>query len=79
MKNIEEEFLFLLKKLSGKISQSDVENVTELIEHQECGVALEILCSQLFENEAKINHEEFNAIRELSELLEVDISTYQFN
>ena len=79
MENIEEEFLLLLQKLSEKISRADVENVKELIQHQECGVALEILCSQLFENDVKIDREEFNAIRELSELLNVDISSYQFN
>lgn len=76
MRNINENFLNFLIKISHKTSRQDFENIRELIEHREGGVALELLCAQLYEYEVIIDSVELAAIRDFSKTFNVDVSGY---
>jgi hypothetical protein len=69
-------FLDLLNSLSGRLPESDIKNVDELVAHNESGVALEILCAQLFEYDIPLSKSELRAISSLSNVLDCDISAY---
>ncbi len=60
---------YQLEKLVGELTDfltvEDIKNVHELINHGECGVALELICSQLFEYEVAISSEMLQRIKEI--------------
>ncbi len=64
----------LLSTLADRLRAEDVRNVEHLVDHDEGGIALEILCTQLFEFDAMLRPSERAEIQSLANLLEVDVS-----
>lgn len=64
----------LLSALADRLRPEDVQNVEHLIDHNESGVALEILCSQLDEFDAMLRPSELAEIRSLAKQFDVDVS-----
>lgn len=70
-------FSRLLDKLAGRLSHNDIENVADLVNNRECGVALEIMCAQLYEYDVGIHECELAIVKDLSEFLATDVSSYR--
>lgn len=49
MKTLEEKFIVLLTQLGPSLTDTDVEQIQELVDANELGVAFESFCTQLFE------------------------------
>lgn len=45
----------IVAECAANLQQSDVDAALELVEHSEWGVALEMVCTQLFEYDASVN------------------------
>lgn len=52
MKTLEQQFRELLEELEEKLTFSDCEQIRELVDANELGVAFENFCTQLFERDA---------------------------
>jgi hypothetical protein len=50
---------------SDRLKKQDVENILEMANHNEWGIAFEILCAQLYEWNSPISQEECDALRQL--------------
>ena len=64
----------LLPTLAGKLSAQDSRTVEELIDHNECVIAFENMCTQLHEFDAQLSSTELKEIRSIASLLNVDVS-----
>ncbi|MBS0655628.1 MAG: MafI family immunity protein [Verrucomicrobia bacterium] len=54
--------------------KNDVKTIIELIEHNECGVAYEILCTQLYEYDVQISSNFYEKIFSLGKAMEMQPS-----
>ncbi|WP_035058712.1 MafI family immunity protein [Andreprevotia chitinilytica] len=64
----------LLPKFSGRLPDRDLENARDLIEHREWGVGLELLCTQLDENDVVLSADVISVLGAIAGKLNVDIS-----
>lgn len=64
----------MLSVLAGRLAPNDARMVEELIDHNECGVALENLCTQLYEFGARLSAAELSEIGAIARVLNVDVS-----
>jgi hypothetical protein len=69
----EERLRLLLPTLAGRLGSQDARSVEELIDHNECGVALENMCAQLHEFDAALSTTELDELRLIASLLGVDV------
>lgn len=67
-------FRLLLPTLAGRLGPTDARMVGDLIDHNECGIALESMCTQLHEFDATLSAIELGEIQAISSLLNVDVS-----
>lgn len=78
MSEIEKELKEILEKSRFGLTETDFNNANEFIKHGEYGVALELICDQLYENEAVINDALLNSIRGLANSMRLDNSCWDF-
>lgn len=78
MKNIDEQIRNLLASTAYGLSDSDVKNASEFIEHNEFGVAFELICDQLYENESQISSELIGDISRIAKLMQLDDNSWSF-
>jgi len=64
----------LLITLGNQLPKRTVDIVNELIEHAECGVALEILSDMLVESSARLTETEFDLVTRLAGTMKVSES-----
>ena len=64
----------LLATLEGKLGADDSRSVKELIDHNECVIALENMCTQLHEFDAELSSTELKEIQAVANLLNVDVT-----
>ncbi|HAZ14735.1 MAG: hypothetical protein A2X86_12815 [Bdellovibrionales bacterium GWA2_49_15] len=69
----EKEILSIVNQFKGKLSDEDMDSIVELATHLEWGVALEILCDQLYEYEIGINSSTYDKISRLKNMMDVNI------
>jgi hypothetical protein len=62
MKTLEENFIVLLTQLGPSLTDTDVEQIQELVDANELGVAFENFCTQLFERNFACSREQLNQI-----------------
>ena len=72
--DLENNVLQLIQIFINRLSESDVESMRDLATHSECGLAVEDLCVQLVERNAKINQEEYSRVRTVATALDIDSS-----
>lgn len=70
---IEKKFDMLLEILTGVLSEEDFYNAKELVYYGEYGVAIELICTQLYEYDKCIHIKEKNLIIDLIGDMELSI------
>jgi len=62
MKTLEEKFIILITELGPSLTAMDVEQIRELVDANELGVAFENFCTQLYERDAVCSLDQLNQI-----------------
>ncbi len=62
----------IILNLGTAFREVDKKEVLELAEYNECKIAVETLCTQLYEFDVKLNDDEFYKINMLSKELKLD-------
>ncbi|MBR9729644.1 MafI family immunity protein [Shewanella intestini] len=78
MKNIDEQIRNLLASATCGLSDFDVKNASEFIDHNEFGVAFELICDQLYENESQISSELIADISRIAKLMQLEDNSWSF-
>lgn len=78
MKKIDEQIRNLLASATCGLSDSDVKNASEFIDHNEFGVAFELICDQLYENESQISSELIADISRIAKLMQLEDNSWSF-
>ncbi len=68
----------LLEHAAHGLTESDKRNAKVLIEAGEPGIAFELICTQLYENDAEISLDLLQEIRGLAAALQLEDSTWGF-
>ena len=61
----------VLNEIGSSFPDKTVQNLTELIDHNEAGVALEVLCSQVFENGLVLSYIKKSNLKEAARLMNI--------
>ena len=69
MKELELQFEVLLKELSTSLTVSDIEQIRELVDANELGVAFENFCTQLYERDAVCSRGQMKRIAAVGEAM----------
>jgi hypothetical protein len=64
----------VLNEVGASFPDETVRNVGELVEHNEAGVALDILCSQIFEYGIQLSGENSARLKEAACLMSIPLS-----
>lgn len=78
--NYEIEIISIVNEYRGKLSDGEVNNIIDLAKHNEWGVALDILCTQIIEYNLKISPNSFQKIEQMAKemgLDEIDIDNLE--
>lgn len=78
MKNLDKEMKALLAKTSYGLTESDINNASDFINHNEFGVAFELICDQLYENNTEISTELIGDISRIALLMQLPDSSWSF-
>jgi hypothetical protein len=70
--------LELIDSVKSLLPQSDIDNATEMIEHNEFGIGFNIICEQLFEHDIEISEEDYQKIVEIGQKIELPDSKWIF-
>ena len=69
MKALELQFTTLLRELSRSLTETDIEQIRELVNAGELGVAFENFCTQLYEWDAVCSREQIDQIAYIGEAM----------
>lgn len=69
MNELEYQIADVLEGLAPQMSPRDVTNVRDLLSAGEAGVALEVLCTQLYEFDVPVTLNDLRRIRQLTEVM----------
>jgi hypothetical protein len=72
-RQMEEALSTLVNSMSSQLSQRDRENVTELLDHSEYGVALELLHSIIFEWDIQLSANQRREMQRLAKLMDIEL------
>lgn len=75
---IEQNLIDLIGSFSGRLPEDFVTEYISLAEHNECSVALENLCTQLYEFDILLETQELNEIESIGLLLGLGKETWEF-
>ena len=64
----------VLNEIGPSFPDETVKNVSELIDHEEPGVALDVLCSQIFEHRLNISCINRSNLKEAARLMGIPLS-----
>ena len=70
----EDVVLAVLSKIDGAVAGDAVKIISELVDHNETGVALDTLCSQAFECDIELSKEDKTKLKNAARLLDIPIS-----
>lgn len=59
------------EKHSKCLTEGERGEISDLIKHNESGVAYEMLCEQLYEHECQVTREDLNELREIGDFLNI--------
>lgn len=74
---IEGQLLRLVTAYSDQLPEQDVRELSSLVNAGEPGVALENLCSQLYEYELRVSSADLDQILQLGNLMGLDLSRWK--
>ncbi len=69
MKTLEQQFAALLEELADSLTTSDCEQIRELVDANELGVAFENFCTQLFERDAVCSADQHRRIESVGKAM----------
>jgi hypothetical protein len=69
---VEERMMSIVHTLSGRLSPTDSENIISLVRAGEWGVALENLCTQLYEYDIDVPVETYQDIASVGEAMGIE-------
>jgi hypothetical protein len=72
MNTLKYRFKSILKELSPKLTKTDYEQVEELADARELGIAFENFCTQLYERDALCSPEQIHEIALIGEAMEIN-------
>lgn len=75
---LEKDVASLIEQFRGRLPDESTDEYISLVQHNECRVAIENLCVQLFEHEVLPTNEELTQIRRISSNLKLDEDTWNF-
>lgn len=75
---IEQRVINLIRGFKGRLPDDFVGEYVSLAEHNECAVALENLCTQLYEFDVSPEIREMDEIKNIGLLLGLDKATWEF-
>ncbi len=75
--SIERKLSELLHEIEDVLPSSDIENSRELISHAEFGVAFELVCDQLYENDITLNESTFLLLNEIGISLDIPSARWE--
>ncbi len=75
-KTIEKHLRILMTQVAPGLTDEDINNASCFIDHNEFGVAFEVICDQLGEYDYQISEESLDLIRHLAELMNLDERTW---
>lgn len=61
----------VLNEIKSSLPDKTVQNITELIDHNEPGVALEVLCAQIFEYGLELSYVNKSNLKEAARLMHI--------
>jgi len=67
----------LLEAVESGITEENIKDVTELLEHNEMGEALSLICTQVYEYDVSISSETYQEIESLGQQMEMNASEWQ--
>lgn len=67
----------ILAELKDVLPNQDIIEARECISHNEHGIALELICTQIIEHEIKIPKKLFDKIRSATALMDMDKGLYR--
>lgn len=71
------EFESIIKDLGSNFRKIDRDEIIELCIHRECGIAYEMLCTQIYEFDIKISKKLFERIKKLGIFLEMNSDNWE--
>lgn len=71
--NYEKEIINITNKYTGQLPQSDIDSIVSLAKHGEKGVALENLCTQIFEYELKVSESDFIKLKQIADDIDLHL------
>jgi hypothetical protein len=69
MKNLEQQFRELFEEFADRLATSDCDQIRELVDANELGVAFENFCTQLFEWDAPCSAEQYGRIESIGKAM----------
>lgn len=77
-RNIKDRTLRLVRQFEGKLPKESYEEIVSLIVHGELEIALENLCSELYEWEVEVSSEQLSMIQTLAKKMKLPPRRYDF-
>jgi len=77
-KNIEDTVVAFIESYRDRLPDEFVDEYVSLARHNECVIAFENLCVQLFEFDVVPSEQEFQTICEIGESMEIDSQRWNF-
>ncbi|MBF0232658.1 MAG: MafI family immunity protein [Desulfamplus sp.] len=68
----------LISFLKGKLPEQDIVNAIEMLENDEFGEAFEILCTQTYEYDVKVDKQFFVKVVEAAEMMKIGKDSWGF-
>jgi len=68
----------LISFLKGKLPEQDIVNALEMLEHNEFGVAFEILCTQTYEYDVKVDKQFYVKVEEAGMMMKIEKDKWGF-
>lgn len=64
----------VLNEIGSKLPDETVKSVSELVDHKEPGVALDVLCSQIFEYDLNLSGVNRSKLKKAAHLMSIPLS-----
>lgn len=75
--NLRNNLTDLIERIRNKLPEKDINEALDLVERNEFGVGFELICTQLFEYDAKISAGIYLKIENLGRSMNLDESVWQ--
>ncbi len=77
-KTINKTILQLTTAMEDKLPGQDIEKITEMLENNEFGLALDILCTQIYEYDIKVDEQFYEDVKKVAEMMNIAKDSWEF-